>query len=133
MLPNLKKYLCIVSFFILTLSVQSCTHKPELGNFDLAKWKGDRGGCKNERTTQIAEIKKLRQQLKGISSNDMLDMFGKPDIQRLTERNQEYFVYFLEKGTHCGTLRPVSDSKSMIVRFSAMKLATEITFQNGTL
>lgn len=99
----------------------------------MAAWKKDVGGCKGQRTTQLPALKALKQELKSVSSNDILSLFGPPDIQRLSERNQEYFVYFLEKGPHCGALRPVSNARSVIFRFSAIKLATEVTFQNGSI
>ncbi len=115
------------------LLVLSCTKKPDLQGLDLKIWKSDKGGCKGLRAGQIPKLRLLKQELKGVSSNDILDLFGQPDIQRLAERNQEYFIYFMEKGEHCGSLRPVSNAKSIIFRFSAIKLATEITFQNGSI
>jgi hypothetical protein len=121
----------IVCFLIILFN--SCTKTPDLKGFDLEKWKSDKGGCNELRISQLTELKALKQELKGVSSNDIMTLFGAPDIQRLSERNQEYFVYFMEKGPHCGSLRPVSNAKSVIFRFSAIKLATEITFQNGSL
>lgn len=108
-----------------------CGKNVDLGNFDSQVWIADKGGCKGQRASQITELKTIKKNLKGLSSNDFLTNFGSPDIQRLSQRNQEYFVYFLENGPHCNTLRPVSNAKTMVVRFSAIKLATEISFQNG--
>lgn len=110
-----------------------CTNKANLGNFDIASWRADIGGCNTFRTSNIEELKKLRQQFKGMTGRDLSDLMGRPDIQRLDERNQEYYVYFLEKGPHCGSLKPVSDAKSIIFRFSAINLCTEVTFQNGSI
>lgn len=59
----------------------------------------------------------------------MEEILGKPDIQQLADRNQEYYIYFLEPGTQC-EYKP-SQAKSIAFRFSAMGLATEITFQEG--
>ncbi len=118
---------------LMSILVLGCTKKPDLKGFDLNTWKTDKGGCKNVRINQMANLKALKQELKGVSSNDIVSLFGAPDIQRLSERNQEYFVYFLEQGPHCGSLKPISDAKSVIFRFSAIKLVTEITFQNGAL
>jgi hypothetical protein len=111
----------------------SCTKKADLKGFDLVSFQKDKGGCNGVRTKQLSELKALRQNLKGVSSNDILTLFGPPDIQRLSERNQEYFVYFMEPGPHCGAIKPISDAKSVIIRFSAIKLATEINFQNGSI
>jgi hypothetical protein len=59
----------------------------------------------------------------------MEDILGKPDIQQLADRNQEYYIYFLEPGPHCN--QKASQAKSIAFRFSAMGIATEITFQDG--
>jgi len=68
---------------------------------------------------------------KGVSSNDVEDILGKPDIQQLADRNQEYYIYFLESGAQCAKITNPSQAKTMAFRFSAIGLATEITFQNG--
>ena len=128
--PNFFKLIFCLIFSCL---IYSCSKKPDLKGFDLNTWKQDKGGCNGLRISQEPAFKALKQELKGVSSNDIMDLFGPPDIQRLSERNQEYFVYFMEKGPHCGALKPISDSRSVIIRFSAIKLATEITFQNGSL
>lgn len=123
----------VLFLVLLVFSLTNCTKKPNLNNFDLSQWISDKGGCNNLRIKQLDQLKVLKQELKGVSSNDILKLFGPPDIQRLSERNQEYFIYFMEKGPHCGALKPISNSRSVIFRFSAIKLATEITFQNGSL
>lgn len=127
------KYIVFPLLILLPILLLGCTKKPDLNGFDLNAWKADKGGCTDVRANQIVRLKALKQELKGVSSNDIVALFGAPDIQRLSERNQEYFVYFLEKGPHCGSLKPISDAKSVIFRFSAIKLVTEITFQNGAL
>ncbi len=124
-----NKWLFSLAFALFLIT--SCGKKANLGTFNSKLWVADKGGCKGERASQITELKSLKKNLKGLSSNDFLTYFGAPDIQRLTQRNQEYFVYFLEQGPHCNNLRPVSNAKTMVVRFSAIKLATEISFQNG--
>jgi hypothetical protein len=117
--------LCII--FLLA----SCTHKPDLNGLDLALFKKDRGGCNGDRLKQIAWLKSNKMTWKGVSSNDMEDILGKPDIQQLADRNQEYYIYFLESGEHCAKITNPSQAKTMAFRFSAIGLATEITFQNG--
>jgi hypothetical protein len=109
----------------------SCTKQPKLEGIDLEKWKADKGGCSGERTQAIDKLKALKEEIKGVSSNDLDDYLGKPDVQQLADRNQKYYVYFLEKGVHCETLQKPSEGRSMAVRFSAMGMATEVTFQKG--
>jgi hypothetical protein len=129
----MTKFTVFIFTVLCSFCLISCTKKPDLKGFDVNTWKKDKGGCNGLRASQEADFKKLKQELKGVSSNDILSLFGPPDIQRLSERNQEYFVYFMEKGPHCGAIKPISDARTVIIRFSAIKLATEITFQNGSL
>ena len=115
----------------LFLLATACTKQPKLAGLDLEKWRADKGGCLGERIQSIEKLKALKEEIKGVSSNDLDDYLGKPDVQQLADRNQEYYVYFLEKGVHCETLQKPSEARSMAVRFSAMGMATEVTFQTG--
>ncbi len=126
---NIKPFAVLL---LLTLSLASCTHKPDLQGFPVEKWKADKGGCKGERKLLLADFKKIRQNLKGTSSNDFVDIFGRPDINQIADRNQEYYVYFLEAGPHCEDITKKSGAASVAIRFSSVGLAAEITFQNGT-
>lgn len=120
------KYLVILLCFFLFVN---CTHQPDLTGFDAETFKQDRGGCNGQRIKQIDWLKKNKMELRGTTSNNMEDILGKPDIQQLADRNQEYYIYFLEPGPHCN--QKESRAKSIAFRFSAMGIATEITFQAG--
>lgn len=109
----------------------ACTKQPKLESLNLERWSADKGGCGGERTKNIDKLKSLKEEIKGTSSNDLDDYLGIPDVQQLADRNQKYYIYFLEKGTHCETLQKESEAQSMAVRFSAMGMATEVTFQRG--
>jgi hypothetical protein len=117
-------------FFILSVFlITACTHQPDLTGFDAESFKQDRGGCQGQRSKQIEWLKAHKMELRGTTSNNMEDILGKPDIQQLADRNQEYYIYFLEPGPHCN--QQTSQAKSIAFRFSAMGIATEITFQAG--
>jgi hypothetical protein len=120
------KYLLPIIFL-----ATACTKQPKLEGLDLEKWSADKGGCSGERIKSIDKLKSLKEEIKGTSSNDLDDYLGRPDVQQLADRSQKYYIYFLEKGTHCETLQKKSDAQSMAVRFSAMGMATEVTFQRG--
>ncbi|MHA8064402.1 hypothetical protein VR479_11560 [Aquirufa aurantiipilula] len=122
------RFYCV---FLLFGLLTSCTKQPDLTGFDVEKFVQDEAGCQGNRASQIAWLKSHKENLKGVSSNDIEDILGKPDIQQLADRNQEYYVYFLEKGPHCDKITNPSQAYCMAFRFSAIGLATEITFQNG--
>jgi hypothetical protein len=128
-----KTLVYLQPFFFILLFFMACTKKPNLNGFDTTTWQNDKGGCSGKRSEQVLALKAIKQELKGTSANDIAALFGAPDIHRLSERNQEYYIYFLEKGPHCGAIKPISNAKSVIFRFSAIKIVTEITFQNGTI
>jgi hypothetical protein len=129
----IKRSFLIILINILVLSFSSCTKKPDLKGFDLAVWKSDKGGCKNIRIKQIDALKALRNELKSVTENDIGELFGKPDLQRLGERNQEYYIYFIENGDQCQKMNDKAQAKSVAFRFNAMGLTTEVTFQNGVV
>jgi len=121
----------LLLIFCLAFLAFSCTQQPDLAGFDADAFKLDRGACQNSRKTQIDWLKSHKSTWKGVSSNDVEGFLGKPDVQQLADRNQEYYIYYLEAGPHCTDIKTASPAKSMAFRFSAIGLATEITFQNG--
>lgn len=110
-----------------------CGPAPDtFGKLDIKKWRSDRGGCNGVRATLIPAFRAEIQQLKGNSANTIGELLGRPDINQIADRNQKYYIYFLEKGTHCDNPTEKSNSPSVAIRISAIGLATEITFQDGT-
>ena len=110
----------------------SCGSPPDqFGKLDLKKWRGDRGGCNGVRAALVPDFKAETQNLKGKTANTIGELLGRPDVNQIADRNQKFYVYFLEKGAHCDQSGQKSDSRSVAIRMSAIGLATEITFQNG--
>ena len=110
----------------------SCSAPPDqFGKLDLKKWRSDRGGCNGIRATLLPDFKAEIQNFKGKTTNTIGELLGRPDINQIADRNQKFYIYFLEKGTHCDQPGIKSESRSVAIRMSAIGLATEITFQNG--
>lgn len=119
-------------FFALFLTIYtfSCSSAPErIGTLDLVKWRSDRGGCKDVRKTLEADFKKIEKDILGKHIDEVGHMFGRPDIHQLGGRDQKFYVYFLEKGTHCDDITQKSEAQKVILRFNAVGLLSEITFQ----
>ncbi|QKZ11639.1 hypothetical protein [Spirosoma sp. KUDC1026] len=117
---------------VLAWVLSSCVSAPDtFGKLDLKKWRSDRGGCNGVRQSILPDFRAEMQNLKGKTANTVGDLLGRPDINQIADRNQKFYIYFLEKGTHCDTPGAKSESPSVAIRFSAIGLATEITFQNG--
>lgn len=120
-------------FIILGLlfTLASCSAPPDrLGKLDLVKWRQDRGGCQGVRTGQIEDFKSVREELKGKMVNDIHKILGRPDINQLADRNQKFYIYFLEPGAHCQEQQK-STARTVALRIGAIGVVTEITFQRG--
>ncbi|MVM39837.1 hypothetical protein GO730_23200 [Spirosoma sp. HMF3257] len=110
----------------------ACNPAPDtFGKLDLKKWRGDRGGCNGVRATLVPDFRAEIQNLKGKTTNTIGELLGRPDINQIADRNQKFYIYFLEKGSHCDQPGLKSNSRSVAIRMSAIGLATEVTFQNG--
>lgn len=124
-----------MKFLFLSLTVilfSGCGSAPDqFGKLDLKKWRSDRGGCNGVRATLVPDFKAEVQHIKGQSANTLTELLGRPDINQIADRNQKFYIYFLEKGPQCDQAGAKSNSRSVAIRMSAIGLATEITFQNG--
>lgn len=121
-----------VPFVAITLA--ACSSAPDkLGKLDLKKWRADRGACKSERTALEADFKAEQEQLLGKFSDDIGKLLGRPDINQLGDRNLKFYVYFLEKGPQCNDITGKSNAKKVILKFNAVGLLAEITFQEKPL
>ena len=124
----------VASLFLYFISacLVGCGPAPDqFGQLDLKKWRSDRGGCKGVRATLVPAFRAEIQNLKGKTANTLGEWLGRPDANILAERNQKFYVYFLEKGPQCQQPGAKSSSRSVAIRMSAIGLATEVTFQNG--
>lgn len=114
------------------LGLFGCEPPPDrFGRLDLKKWRSDRGGCNGVRAAILPDFRAEIQNLKGKRANTIGDLLGRPDINEIADRNQKFYIYFLEKGPQCDQPGVKSTSRSVAIRMSAIGLATEITFQNG--
>ena len=119
---------------ILTSIALSCSSPPDqLGTLDLKKWRSDRGGCNDVRSNLRKDFKAVQEELKGKFADDVGKLLGRPDIHQLGERNVKYYVYFLEKGPQCENIMAKSKATKVVLKFNAVGLLSEITFQERPL
>ncbi|MCK8495649.1 MULTISPECIES: hypothetical protein [Spirosoma] len=117
---------------LVAVLLSGCSSAPDqFGKLDLKKWRGDRGGCNGVRAKLVPDFKAEIQNLKGKTANTIGELLGRPDVNQIEDRNQKFYIYFLEKGPQCDQAGAKSNSRSVAIRMSAIGLATEITFQNG--
>lgn len=119
--------ICI--FFALTSCSGPDTSK--FNGFDFEAFRSDRGGCEHKREKLQKPLKNLREQILGLSENEVIELFGRYDFQILDTKNQKVFIYYLEKGPHCDYIQNDSKSMSVAMYFNATSLVKDLTFQNG--
>ncbi|WP_439555899.1 hypothetical protein [Dyadobacter sp.] len=119
---------------ILFVVLNACGAAPDkLGKLDLKKWRSDRGGCEDIRGALKQDFKAVQEELKGKFADDITKILGRPDIHQLGERNQKFYVYFLEKGPQCENIQSPSNAEKVILKFNAVGLLSEITYQSRPL
>lgn len=99
---------------------------PDLNPIDLAQWKEDKGGCKNIRTSYLAALTEQKDELKGLSEGDIIELLGRPDRNELYKRNQKFYYYDLEPGKGCDSTLL---NQQLILRFNAMGMAKEVSIE----
>jgi len=114
----------------LLLGVAACQNTTEFEGFATATWKSDRMACTGKRQQMKEDFEKIRQKLKGLNQMEVVDVLGKPDLQRLDDRNMKSYLYFLEPASTCPSGR--ADAQVVILRFNAVDRVLEITYEQGT-
>jgi len=112
----------------------ACSSAPDqLGKLDLKKWRSDRGGCNDVRKRLEGDFKSVEKELKGKFADTIGELLGRPDIHQLGERNTKFYVYFLEKGPQCENMQAKSEARKVLLKFNAVGLLSEITYQDRPL
>lgn len=117
-------------FLFLIIAFLGCSNKKEkIGDLDLKIWRSDRGACKGERTKWIAQFKAVEEELKGKQVDVVGALLGRPDVHQLGSRNTKFYVYYLEKGPQCDDVAAKSIANKVVLKFNAIGLLSEITYQ----
>ncbi|WP_170982681.1 hypothetical protein [Dyadobacter frigoris] len=130
-MTKIKSFFSVLGLFVM---LTACSAPPDkLGKLDVKKWRQDRGGCKGDRVSLISDLKAEQKQLLGKFADDIGKILGRPDIHQLGERNTKFYIYFLEKGAQCEDITKKSDARKVILKFNAIGLMSEITYQSRPL
>lgn len=123
----MKYWHLLLLMMLLTIS---CKKGIDIPNFDEKAFQQDKKGCSGTRENMREELFNITSQLKGLSQEQIKATLGKPDQQELAERNQKYFVYFIEPSIDCPKNTSEEEPLTMFIRFSALNRSTEISFKN---
>jgi hypothetical protein len=100
-------------------------------HFEAESWKKDKMGCTGLRQQIAEQFDAIRNNLKGLSQDEVRKVLGNPDFQNLQSRHQKMYIYFIEPGAQCFNIQAESTARTVAVRFNAMGYATEVTYQQG--
>jgi hypothetical protein len=115
-------------FLLISLLITTNCHEPKkIKGFDSEHWKADKDGCAGERKKMEEILYNLKDQLKGDSEADILDVFGKPEKTLLYKRNQKYFYYFIKNSANCGGKKENDSIPTILsIRLSALNQVSEV-------
>ncbi len=129
MIVKVKVFFMIIMMSLLIIS--GCSDKGKirkLEKFDSAVWIADKDGCNGTRLALKDSLLQAKYSMRGLTINEIRKVLGQPDAEELAERNQKYYIYYLEPGPACND--SAKTSLALFVRFSAVGIANELTFKN---
>lgn len=100
---------------------------PELKGIDAVKWKEDKNGCNQVRSSMKSAIDREKGKLLALNQVQIVKLLGQPDRNELSTRNQKFFFYFLAPGPGCENGGESADR--LAIRFNAMGLAKEVAIE----
>jgi outer membrane protein assembly factor BamE (lipoprotein component of BamABCDE complex) len=74
----------------------------------------------------LSDLISQKEELKGLSEDDIIELLGRPDRNELYKRNQKFYYYDLEPGKPCDS---TAHNQQLILRFNAMGLAKEVAIE----
>ena len=69
-----------------------------------------------------------KEKLLSLNQTQIVKLLGRPDRNELSTRNQKFFYYFIDPAPSCNT-RADSLAERLVIRFSAVGLATEVAIE----
>ena len=124
----MKRILKLFVWATLIVFLNGCRGKTEIEGFDSKAWKADFGSCNNTRKAMLDDFEKAKPQLYDLSEREVKAILGRPDGEELFERNQRYFYYYIEPGTHCQVKGKLSEANRIQIRFSPLSKVNEIMY-----
>lgn len=118
--------LVLVSF--IAIMIVACGKSvPEMNDLDMVAWRADANACSGDRTRMLKPMQSQKDSLLRLDEAAVVKLLGRPDENELYTRNQKFYRYYLTAARSCGN--PDSTSVMLIIRFTAMGVAKEITIE----
>ena len=107
------------------LSIFSCSQKKDIKGFNEDAWKSDKNGCEGIRAKMQPQLEAVKNELKALKSDEIISVLGKPNMTKLSTRNQKYFMYNISPSDVCKNYDS-NKNINLSIRFNAMGLSYEV-------
>lgn len=106
----------------------ACNNKAnvDLPGFDEEKWKSDVNGCNGDRAAMEGKLAEVKDQLKGMTEEEIVEVLGNPDKHELYKRNQKFYIYNMENAPACADNDKKKTYTYFSIRYNATGLAKEV-------
>ena len=118
-LYNLIPLLCFIA----------CNSNNPLNDSNLELWKSSDADCNGNRLEVLESILENKSYFTGMSQEEVKNVLGKPDRHELYNRNQKFFIYYLQ-APDCQNAVSDEKFKHLSLRFNSLGKLSEMVVVN---
>jgi len=107
----------------------ACNVNNPLNNSDLELWKSPDADCNGNRLEVLESILESKEYFTGLSQEEVSNLLGKPDRHELYNRNQKFFIYYLQ-APNCLNVVSIEKFKHLSLRFNSLGKLSEMVVVN---
>jgi hypothetical protein len=123
-----KAFMWVISGWSI-LSPLGCREQVKFPGFNSQSWIADAFGCQSVRSKMLPDLEKIRLDLRGLRTTDIMGVLGKPDSEGLLANNERIYYYYVQSGEQCQDRQKLSAANKLQVRFDALERASEVNFE----
>ena len=115
------------------LSAMGCRGQVKFPGFNSQAWIADAFACQSVRAKMLLDLEKIRLDLRGLRTTEIMSVLGKPDSEGLLANNERIYYYYVQAGEQCQNRQKLSGANKLQVRFDALEHASEVNFEQPIL
>ena len=115
--------------FTILICLLSCSGNSFSDEIDLDGWKSDNAACNGIRESIVNDILDKKPFFLGLPQEKVVDILGNPDRHQLYNRNQKFFIYYLDHSS-CDNVNNDEEFRHLSIRFNSLGKLSEIVLVN---
>lgn len=119
----------LAALTIILISAFGCRPRAKLPEFNSQAWIADAFACQSVRSKLVPELEKIRLEIRGLTTSQVIELLGKPDGEGLLASNGRIYYYYVAAGRQCQDRQTLSAANKLQVRFNALEQASEVNFE----